>query len=608
MFSSGFFLLPGLASAEGGPAVVLAYLLGGLMVLPTALSAAELSTAMPRAGGPYFFLDRSLGPLVGTVTGLSTWLSLVLKTAFALVGIGAYLSLFLDLPIEPVAIALAALFAVLNIAGVKKTTGLQIGLVAALLGVLALFIASGGAALLRAGPQQVVGEQFTPFLPFGVQGLLATTGLAFVSYAGLTQVASVAEEVKNPTRTIPLGMLLSLLTATAFYVLGVFVMVSALEPDALREDLTPVATAAQEVMRWLPGELGVLLVAAAALAAFASTGNAGILSAARYPLAMARDGLVPARLQRLGRFQTPTAAVLLTSLLVVALILTFDVRAIAELASTVLLLVFALVNLAVIIMRRSGIAAYDPGFRSPLYPWTPCLGVVVTLALIVVLGVTAMLFTLGVLAAALLWYLAYARRRVARGGAIHRIFPRLGNGAQEGPERELLGIVREKGLRDHDPLLDLVRGAALIDLPAGADRAHAHREGARLLADRLAWDPDDLAGRWSAGDEVSGSRVAQGALLPHALLPNGASAAMALMRCRDGLTGTGDGRAGQVPVSALVFLAVGRADAGQQVRILAHLAERVAEPAFLERWNTAADEPALRSLLLPPAASDEQRV
>ncbi|MCL7989820.1 MAG: amino acid permease, partial [marine benthic group bacterium] len=110
MFSSGFFLLPGIAYAQAGPAVVLAYLLAGIAVLPAMLSKAELATAMPRAGGTYYFLDRALGPLVGTVGGLGAWLALVLKSAFALVGLGAYLGLFFDVPIRPVAVGLTLLF------------------------------------------------------------------------------------------------------------------------------------------------------------------------------------------------------------------------------------------------------------------------------------------------------------------------------------------------------------------------------------------------------------------------------------------------------------------------------------------------------------------
>ena len=90
--ASGFFLLPGLAFTQAGPAMLLSYLIAAIPVIPALFNIAELSTAMPRAGGVYFFLDRSMGPLMGTIGGLGTWLALVLKTSFALVGIGAYTS------------------------------------------------------------------------------------------------------------------------------------------------------------------------------------------------------------------------------------------------------------------------------------------------------------------------------------------------------------------------------------------------------------------------------------------------------------------------------------------------------------------------------------
>jgi len=123
MFSSGFFLLPGIAAAETGPSVVLAYFVAGLLILPAMLSLAELSTAMPKSGGTYYFLDRSLGPLAGTAGGLGTWLALVFKSAFALIGMGAYLVIWVDLPVQPVAIALTVAFTAVNIIGPKSRVG-----------------------------------------------------------------------------------------------------------------------------------------------------------------------------------------------------------------------------------------------------------------------------------------------------------------------------------------------------------------------------------------------------------------------------------------------------------------------------------------------------
>ena len=90
MISSGLFVLPGLAFAKAGPAVLIAYAFASLFVIPPMLSKAELATAMPKAGGTYFFIDRSMGPMMGTVGGFAAWFSLAFKSAFALVGIGVF--------------------------------------------------------------------------------------------------------------------------------------------------------------------------------------------------------------------------------------------------------------------------------------------------------------------------------------------------------------------------------------------------------------------------------------------------------------------------------------------------------------------------------------
>jgi len=115
MFSSGLFLLPGIAASYTGDSIYLAYLCAGLLILPAMYCMAELSTAMPKAGGTYYFLDRAMGPLMGTIGGLGSWVAVVFKSAFALVGMGAYLSLYLDMSFTPLAIILTVAFGALNI-------------------------------------------------------------------------------------------------------------------------------------------------------------------------------------------------------------------------------------------------------------------------------------------------------------------------------------------------------------------------------------------------------------------------------------------------------------------------------------------------------------
>jgi len=597
MFSSGFFLLPGLAAAKTGPSVALAYLVAGLFILPAMFSVAELATAMPRAGGAYYFLDRALGPLVGTVGGLGTWLALVLKSAFALVGMGAYLGIYFDVPIKPLAIALTLAFMLINIVGAKETSGLQRALVTALVAIMAFFIAQGlvfvSADVADSGV--TARERFSPFLAFGFQGFMATVGFVFVSYAGLTKVASVAEEIRNPDRNIPLGMVLSLVTAAFVYTVGVMIIVAVLPADELRHDLTPVATAAQAFFQWLPGGLGVMLIVAAAIAAFASTGNAGILSASRYPLAMARDRLVSSRFGTLGRFHTPTFAIVVTGLLMIGSILFLNVEAIAKLASAFQLALFSLLCLAVIIMRESRIAGYDPGFRSPLYPWIQIFGFVTPFWLISEMGELAVLFTGGLITLTIGWYFVYGRARTVRAGAVFHTFARLGELQHAGLDAELRGIVKEKGLREEDPYDEVVARATVLDL----DRALPFGDLIVLAADRLSKETGVPAEQLSHGflEEVEAGfmPVAGGAALPHLRIAGALERpTMLLVRSVEGIGIRDEAES----VHAVFFLLSPEDEPGQHLRLLGHLATHVDDHGFVERWLDARDPDELRRTLL----------
>jgi amino acid transporter/mannitol/fructose-specific phosphotransferase system IIA component (Ntr-type) len=598
MFSSGFFLLPGIAAAQTGPSVVLAYLISGLLVLPAALSAAELSTAMPRAGGAYFFLDRTLGPLMGTVGGIGTWIALVLKSAFALVGIGAYLAIFIDLPIKPVALALIVAFTLLNLFGAEETTGFQRILVTVLLFVLGYFVFQGLWSVAEL-PSGRIGEQFSPLLLFGLSGLFSTVGLVFVSYAGLTHVASIAEEVKNPDRNVPLGMFLALGTTVLVYVLGVFVMVAVLDPGEFQKDLTPVATAGEAFFDWLPEPTGLILVVTAAIAAFASTGNAGVMSASRYPLAMARDELVPSGFARISRFDTPTLGILLTSTVMAGAILVLDVTALAKLASAIQLIIFGLLCLAIIIMRESELEYYHPGFKSPLYPWTQIAGILIPIWLIIEMGWMPIFFSLGVAVLALGWYFAYARRHVRRGGALFHLFRRLGNRADKGLHHELRQVVAEKGLAEEDAFEELVTRAVVIDIDGPISFDEVIRQAARPLAERTPVTEQKLTRCFEQELEVGLMPVADGAAVPHLRVSELHDFHLALVRVKNGATMPEDAEAWSGErIHAVLCLLGPEHQAGAHLRLLAQLASRIDDPNFKRDWLDAGDEASLKTLLL----------
>ncbi|WP_135365430.1 amino acid permease [Halosimplex halophilum] len=405
MIGSGIFILPALALETAGPSVVLAYLLAGVLVLPAALSKSEMATAMPEAGGTYIYIERGMGPLLGTVAGVGTWFSLAFKGGLALVGGVPYLLIAFDLPVKPVALALAAVLILVNLLGAKQTGRLQVVIVVAMLAALSWFVVGSAASVQQ--------TNFEPFFTGGAGGLLAATGLVFVSYAGVTKVASIAEEVEDPDRNIPLGILGSLGFTTLLYVLIVAIMVGVTDAGVVADSAVPVADAARATV----GTLGVGAVVLAAVLALVSTANAGILSSSRYPFAMARDGLVPESLAAVSeRFGTPATSITLTGGVLLALIAFVPIREIAKLASAFQILVFILINLTIVAFRK-GEMEYDPSFESPLYPWTQAFGVLGGVVLITQMGGTAILGAVVITVGSVAWYVAYARPRIQREGA-----------------------------------------------------------------------------------------------------------------------------------------------------------------------------------------------
>lgn len=607
MFSSGFFLLPGIAAAETGPSVFLAYLVSGLLVLPTMFSVAELATAMPKAGGTYYILDRSLGPMIGTIGGYGSWLALVLKSAFALIGMGAYLAIFFNIPIVPVAIVLTIVFGVLNIVGAKETTALQKVLVAALISIMTFYILQGLFAVFSADFVAITKKQFTPLFINGSAGFLATVGMVFVSYAGLTKVASVAEEVENPDRNIPLGMILSIISAIIVYVAGVYIMVALLEPSEFRSDLTPVATAAEAFMHWLPGDFGVILVVIAAVAAFASTGNAGIMSASRYPLAMARDKLIDEWFSKIGVLGTPVYAIIATVFLMIFFLLAFNVAQVAKLASAFQLLLFALLNFAVIIMRESKIEEYDPGFYSPFYPWVQILGMILSAVLILEMGLLAIIFTVAVSVFAVGWFYYYAYGKVDREGAIFHVHARLGKRKDYGLEREMRSILREKGLRDEDPYEEVVAQAAVIDEP---DEKLSYltmiKQASAIFAERLNMSENEMVDQFCKAREMGTIPLGNNTVINHIRIPQDVQSQMVLVRIPESITVStekfevlNEEQTGDVEnLCAMIFLVSSKKRSSQHLRIIAHLAEMIDNPHFIERWKSASNESELLEILL----------
>ena len=417
MVGSGIFILPGIAYASAGSAVVVAYLLAGLLVLPAALSASEMATAMPEDGGSYVYVERGMGPLLGTIAGIGNWFMLSFKGALALIGGVPYLVYVapeLAEYILLIALGLALLFTVLNIVSTKSTGSLQFAIVGVMVLAMGYFVA--------AGIPGVDGAQTTGSFDLASEGILAATGLVFVSYAGVIKIAAVAEEVKDPGKTIPRAMIGSLLLTTALYVLVVYVAIG-VAPDLspgggfvpeTGEEVASIAFAADAAL----GDIGAIVIVLAALLALASTANAGLLSASRFPFAMARDGLVPGQFERLhDRFKTPALAVGVTGGVMMVMIATLPIEQVAKFGSAFQILVFILVNLALVGFREGAVEDYDPEFVAPLYPWVQLIGMAGGVVVLTQMGTVPFAGAVAITIVAIGWYLGYARPRIDREGA-----------------------------------------------------------------------------------------------------------------------------------------------------------------------------------------------
>jgi len=417
MISSGLFILPGLAFAKAGPATILAYLIAGVSLIPAVLSKAELVTAIPKSGGIYHYVTKSMGRGVGTFGGFAAWFSLSLKTAFALVGIGVFVLLFnpgfTEMEMKLVAVACCLFFTLVNLTGVKLTARVQTVMVIALLGLLIFYIS--------AGASHIQTDRYTPLITMGAGSLLAVTGMVYVSFGGLTKICSVAGEAKNPGRNLPLALFLSLGIMVTLYVLVITVTVGLVDSSDLQNTLIPISLGAEIFL----GRTGYLLMGFTALLAFITTANAGILTASRNPMAMGEDRLLPRAFKRISKRGVPRFSVLFTSTFIIAAIMLLDLENLVKTASTLKLVLFALANVSVIAMRESKQESYRPTFRSPLYPWMQIVGIILSVAFISMMG-TLPLTLVGIFAAfSLAWFLLYRKSKKRSEHALSHVIKRI---------------------------------------------------------------------------------------------------------------------------------------------------------------------------------------
>ena len=424
MIGAGIFILPGLAAEGAGPASAISFVIAGFVALLAALSLAELATGMPIAGGSYHYVNRALGGLFGSIVGWGMWTGLMFASAFYMIGFGQYIVAplpFLD------GRALIVLFGLLglglitgiNFYGTDESSGAQNVMIGAELAVVVIYVALG-VVFIEPG-------NLEEFAPTGVSGIVATTGVVFVTYLGFEIIATVAGEIERPGTLIPLTMVLSVVSVTLLYAAIMLISTGVVPYGELGGSLVPVSDVAAITMF---GTAGVVAVTVAAAIAAISSSNSSVLAASRVIFAMGRDGLMSDRLNVThSQFNTPHRAIMatgaVTGLLVLAGLQVQEIVALlAQVASFSFLVTYGLVHVAVVVFRRADPEEYDPAFEMPglLYPAVPALGVAMTGVVISQMEPPVILVGTGIVFLGVVWYVIYARSRGVEEGLFDEAF------------------------------------------------------------------------------------------------------------------------------------------------------------------------------------------
>ena len=596
MISSGLFILPALAYSKAGPAVILSYLIASLIILPSVLSKAELTTAMPRSGGTYFFVERSFGSFLGLFTGFAGWFSLALKSAFSIVGMALIIETIYGsqvnvIYLKAISVTFCIIFTILNIFSVKNASKLEIILVFFLLLTLSIFICFG------IGSTQ--GYRYANFINKGWLTVFSTAGLVFVSYGGLTQVTNVGEEIKNPGRNLPLGMILAWFIVTLFYIavvaitVGVFDKLELVNADGQVQTNLPISDAAKKFM----GMPGFILLGFSAIAAFVTTAIGGILAASRCPMSMSRDGLLPPALAHINhKFKTPHLSIILTSVFMIATLIFLDIESLVKTASTLMILLFILDNASVIIMRESKIQSYRPQFKSPLYPYIHIAAILVYGFLIIDMGKIPLLITAGFFVMSVAWYYLYASSRVSRASAAMHIVERV-------TSKDLKTVTLENELRDilieRDEIIEdrfdkLIKECDILDIEGRKTAEQVFRNISTILEKRLDISEYVLFEKFLRREKEGGTVVQPGFAIPHIVIDGQHKFDVMLVRARDGIEFSNV----SAPVSIMFVLAGTKDERNYHLRALMAIAQIAQEKNFEHRWLTARDTETIRNIIL----------
>jgi APA family basic amino acid/polyamine antiporter len=406
ILGAGIYSLLSPAAALAGNTVWAAFLITAGVALASGLSYAELAAMNPTAGAEFDYTSRALGPRVGTAIGWIVLTATIISSAAVALSFAAYLRTLVAVPAVPASIVLVVALALLLVYGVRESAGVAV--------VLTLIEIGGLVAVIAVGLPRVGSVDLLELSPAGPGGVLQAAALVFFAFIGFEQLPKLAEEAKDPGRTLPLSLMISVVGATVLYMLVAIATTSLLGWEATSATDAPFATAIGIVF----GPAAAAAIAFTALTATANTVLIELLAASRIGFGMARSGAAPPALARIhSHRRTPFVAIAAVSVAAAAFTMLGGIEFLANATNFLIFVTFIAVNASLIVLRRTDPGAARP-FRVPIalrgVPVLPVIGIVASLGLLAQLEPAVLLTGLAITAAAAIAAVLGARLRTGR--------------------------------------------------------------------------------------------------------------------------------------------------------------------------------------------------
>src|SRR5215203_6150107 len=405
MIGGSIFVLTGPAIGLAGSSVILAFILNAIITLFTAMGYAELGSAMPEAGGGYLWVREGLRRPNAFISGWMAWLAHIIAGSLYAVGFGSFLvsllqmtnilpieSLFGIIPLDKLtAVAVVLVFTFINIKGASETGKVGTTITLVQLGAISSIIIAGLWAMSSHPYDDDWQSNFSDFLPMGIGGLVAAMGLTFIAFEGYEIIVQTGEEVKNPKKNIPRAIFISLGLVVALYSLVAFVSIAGIFPEGKpawqfvgENQELGVMRAAESLLPF-----GAFIVLAGGIVSSLAGLNATTFSSARVAFAMGRHYNLPHILSSIhSKNKTPHIAIAISGVIMAIMAFSLPLDQIAVAAGVIFLLLFTQVNISVITIRKMHGNRLDYGFKTPLFPAVPIIGIFLKIGLALYLLVT----------------------------------------------------------------------------------------------------------------------------------------------------------------------------------------------------------------------------